>query len=140
IARREMLWRYARGVGVMSVICFFVFVLYPVASPRPHAESRDAMFGAIVGLDGPLNAFPSLHAGFLVYTLGVPWLLFRNRARFAAIALALIWAAGVMYATIATRQHYALDLVAGATIGLLAYRLAWRSVPTASNTICRHNA
>jgi membrane-associated phospholipid phosphatase len=140
IARREMLWGYARGVGVMSVICFFVFALYPVASPRPHAEFRDGMFGAIIDLDGPLSAFPSLHAGFLVYTLGVAWLLFRSQARFVGIALVLTWAAAVMYATIATRQHYALDLVAGGAVGLLAHRLAWRSVPTASNTICRNNA
>jgi membrane-associated phospholipid phosphatase len=138
ITRREMLWRYAKGVGLLSLISFAIFAAYPVASPRPQVQSNDGMLGVILALDGRLNAFPSLHAGFLVFTLGVAWTLFARRG-FVITALVLTWAAGVMYATIATRQHYALDLAAGGAIGWLAHWLTWRS-PAASTMIRRSNA
>ena len=105
IARREMLWRYVRGVGLLSLISFAIFATCPVASPRSPGQSSEGMFGFILALDGPLNAFPSLHAGFLVFTLGVAARVFRRQAGWAVNAFVLTWATGVMYATIATRQQ-----------------------------------
>jgi membrane-associated phospholipid phosphatase len=81
------------------------------------------------------NACPSLHAAFCVFaaaalhaqllSLGaVRWLLAAN----------LFWGLGILYSTIATRQHVALDVIAGAALGAVAgtaYLAALRRRPRA---------
>jgi membrane-associated phospholipid phosphatase len=140
ITRRETLWRYAAGVLVLSTISFAGFLFFPVASPRIGLEVPNGMMTVITKLDGPLNAFPSLHAGFIVFTLGMAWTIFRGRVSLVLIVSVAAWALAVMYATIATRQHYALDLLAGAAVGSLALLLAWRSPRIAVSTMRRSNA
>ena len=59
---RAQLRRYAVGFMLLSTLSFLVFALYPVASPRPADLKDDATLIFITQVDGPLNAFPSLHA------------------------------------------------------------------------------
>ena len=81
----------------------------------------------ILGYDGTWNAFPSLHAGFLVYMARLAWRLFGGAAPGTVGLVTAAWGAAILYATIATRQHYAVDLAAGAAIGAAADWLAWSS-------------
>lgn len=124
IDTREGLLRYASGVAVMTVVSFGVFWLLPVASPRPNQTIVAGAMGFIAAADGRFNAFPSLHAAFLAYLALLAHRLW-PRASWAATAGGVVWAGAILYATIATRQHYALDLVAGAAVGVLADWLAW---------------
>ena len=195
INTREGLRRYAAGFGGLAGICFLIFTLFPVAAPRPENLEANQLLIFITSLDGPLNAFPSLHAGCLVYTLAllrrmfggsnlhseVPmvahasrvrdwasrpilraptnfiflkifvrrrfWRDAKNRTRDAcapqghhpvaistselrlnplAVAALLVWAGLILFATLATKQHYAVDLLAGGLIGWFADWLAWR--------------
>src|SRR5262245_30668558 len=72
IVSREVLRRYVIGFALLSAVSFVIFVLFPVASPRPANLNDGGMFLIfITRVDGPLNAFPSLHAGTLVYTLAL---------------------------------------------------------------------
>ena len=125
ITSREALRRYAIGLLVLSSVSFLCFLLLPVASPRPAAPGDEGLHRLILRWDGSYNAFPSLHAGFLVYTFAVAWRMFRGGNRPWAWALGTIWGLLVLYSTIATRQHYFLDLPAGAGVGAAA-ALAWR--------------
>jgi membrane-associated phospholipid phosphatase len=86
----------------------------------------------IVRLDGTYNAFPSLHAGFLVYTLALGFRLLGRRLHPLVVAGIGIWTALILYATLATKQHYVLDLLAGGMIGFVAHGLAWRLRPQTS--------
>lgn len=125
IVTREELWRYVIGFTLLSAVSFVSFALFPVASPRPvNLETNDFLI-FITKVDGPLNAFPSLHAGCLIYNLALVRHLFRRRlSTLVAIAL-LIWAGLILFATLATKQHYALDLLAGGLLGWVADQVAW---------------
>ena len=124
---RTELRRYAVGVALLSGLSFLIFGLFPVASPRPANLQEDATLIFITRVDGPLNAFPSLHAGFLVYTLLLAHRLFGWRSNPGLFAILMIWSILILFATLATKQHYALDLLAGGLIGWAADRFAWRN-------------
>jgi membrane-associated phospholipid phosphatase len=127
IDTREGLCRYIRGLGFMCGVSFAVFLFFPVASPRPPDSATHASMQWLLRYDGAFNAFPSLHAAFLVYLAALGWRVFgRDLSRTAAVA-AVLWAGLILYATIATRQHYAVDLLAGGIVGGVADWLAWRT-------------
>jgi membrane-associated phospholipid phosphatase len=142
IDEREILRRYVVGLALMAATSFAVFAFFPVASPRMEGvEARGAM-GLVLAYDGTLNAFPSLHAAFLVYLARLGWRMFRDSAPGWVWLAASAWGVGILYATIATRQHYALDLLAGGLLGAAADYLAWRRTGEASaaTTILRQSA
>lgn len=124
----DALRRYAAGFLYLVLPSFLIFLVFPVAAPRPDAPVTDAAMRIIRGYDGPLNCFPSLHAGFLVFHLALAWRMCGRRAPLPVVIAALAWGAAVLVSTLATRQHYTLDLVAGAALGALADRLAWRTL------------
>lgn len=126
ITTREQLRRYAVAVGLLSGAAFVVFLLCPVASPRPPGLAWDGAMAWIVRLDGPYNAFPSLHAGYLVLIGGLGRQLWPGRIPPPVVAGFGGWAAAILYSTLATGQHYAWDLAAGAALGWVAHRVAWR--------------
>jgi membrane-associated phospholipid phosphatase len=127
VGRRDLL-RYGKGFLLLAGASFLVFLLWPVAAPRPADWAGHAVELLWVRWDGPFNAFPSLHAGTLVYTLALLARLFRGRRGFSWVFTALVvWAGLVLWATLALKQHYAVDLLAGAVLGWVADRWAWRS-------------
>ncbi len=132
LVTREEIRRYVTSFALLSGLSFLVFFLFPVASPRPDLGPDSSAMLLIAGYDGALNAFPSLHAGFLVLMAMLAWRLAGPRKPWPAVAVGLIWGGAILYATIATRQHYAIDLVAGAALGALAGWLAWRTAPAAA--------
>ena len=123
---REQLHRYVLGFALLSSISFLVFIAFPVASPRPLQVREHAFLWFLTQVDGPLNAFPSLHAGTLVYTLSVARRMFERQCPPLVWLLLGVWSLLILFATLATKQHYAVDLAAGAVLGLLADQVAWR--------------
>ena len=69
------------------------------------------------------NAFPSLHVAFAVFSAMVLARQLRSvRAPAWVRALNLLWALGIVYSTLATRQHVLLDVLGGT---LLAFAVGW---------------
>jgi membrane-associated phospholipid phosphatase len=129
IAIRGDLRRYVLGFTLLAIVSFLIFAVYPVASPRPVVPPGSPFLLFITTVDGPLNAFPSLHAGTLVYALHWMNRLF-GAALHPLVATGLsVWALLILFATLATKQHYAIDLVAGGVLGWFAGQVAsrWRS-------------
>ncbi|HWF20039.1 MAG TPA: phosphatase PAP2 family protein [Verrucomicrobiae bacterium] len=125
IVSRMELRRYAIGFALLSALSFLIFAVFPVASPRPINQEENATLIFITHVDGPLNAFPSLHAASLVYTIALARRLFGRQLKLSVMAGLLVWASLILFATLATKQHYAVDLVAGGLIGWLADWFAW---------------
>jgi len=110
---------YLAQVTLLSLLGFAVFLLWPTAVPTPDIDWNEHPSVAFLkSVDAAGNACPSLHAAFAVLTafwlarllrhLGAgPWLH----------ALSLLWCLGILYSTLATKQHLALDLYAGAALG-----------------------
>lgn len=128
IPTRAGLAHYSRGLAVMCTIAFVCFLLFPVAGPRPASVPEHAMYQWLVGVDRPLNSMPSLHAALVVYsTLCLAqhgWAGLRGISRRIVAASAIGWAGAILFATLATKQHWFLDLPAGALIAVVADRLA----------------
>jgi membrane-associated phospholipid phosphatase len=124
INTRELLRRHVTAVVLMTMLSFAVFLFFPVASPR--VPDGSAAMRLIHTYDGGLNAFPSLHAAFAVVLTRLAWRVFGDRLHWTARLATVVWAGAVLYSTLATRQHYAADVIAGAALGAFADGLAWR--------------
>ena len=132
--RRADLIRYIHGFLWLIGISFIVFLFFPVEAARPDGASADGMYAFLIRYEGKLNAFPSLHAGLMMYTALFGYSVLRGVLSpswgRAAILGAVIWGAGILYATIATKQHYAIDLPAGMFLAWLCHHWAWREKRT----------
>lgn len=129
-ATRAELARYTVGLALLCVPCFLIFLAVPVLGPRPTAAAGPDLYTLIVLVDRPSNSLPSLHAGLTLYSL-----LFTHRilgrtlsgsGRPAMATVGGTWGALILYSTLATKQHWAVDLPAGMLIAWAAHRLAWR--------------
>jgi len=126
---REQLREYATGFIVLSIAGFICFFFMPVRGPRPDSAITNPMFRFLTWYDRPLNCFPSLHVGLAVYTLLVATRLFDEvlprSLRDPALLLGWAWTALIAYAALATKQHYAIDLPAGALLACLCHWSTW---------------
>ena len=128
IESRDGLRRYVFGLILIVAVSFLIFFLWPSASPRGSLTAQSGSMSLILGYDGKYNAFPSLHAAFLVYMAALAFRMFDKLRTFGFVLFCIIWGLGILYSTIATRQHYAIDLVAGGVLGALADWWAWRGI------------
>jgi membrane-associated phospholipid phosphatase len=119
--RRELA-DYYRAMVALSLSGLAVFLLWPTASPRPHIDwMQHPPFGPIIAADDVGNALPSLHAAFAVFTaIWLDRLLRRVGAPLWLRIANVCWGIGILYSTIATRQHVAVDIAAGSALGWLA--------------------
>ena len=106
------------GISFLVGAGFFWFLPMKVAQLQTDSWLYHAL---IASVDGPRNAFPSLHAAMA--TAGLLWVRALVPARVTRM-LALWWLA-LLYSALAVGQHRLIDLVAG--IGLVAIVVRIRS-------------
>ena len=115
-AFRAALWAYLS----LSLLALPFFVLYNVAGPRPPAPT-DASLGAamirwLYTTDPIGNTFPSLHVANATLSALLCW---RMDRRVGAFVTAL--AVGVAASVLTLKQHYLVDIPAGAILGWIGY-------------------
>jgi membrane-associated phospholipid phosphatase len=127
ICDADLIARTVRAYLFIWITAYAVFIAYPTIAPRPAGEIVPGTgFGAwglqiLYDADPPLNCFPSLHvAHSFVGALAV----FRMHRRLGLVAI--LCAAIVGLSTLFTKQHYVLDVLAGAALALLAAALFLR--------------
>jgi len=127
---RKDLRRYTGGILFFFVCGFLCFVLLPVAGPRPATADGYWLYNQLIFVDRAYNSFPSLHAACAVYAV-----LYATYAsvdssrpglRKVLLSFAWLWVGLILYSTIATRQHFAIDLLPGIFLGWLAQCLFLR--------------
>ena len=139
--RRDELLRYSRGLTLLCSVSFAFFLLLPVAGPRPELVPANELYRTLIEVDATTNAFPSLHAGLTLYSLLFAHQVLRDalspgeRGAFAGLAVA--WCGLILFGTVATRQHWALDLPPGMLLGWLAHRWAWRGAEAPPRSAAR---
>ncbi len=134
---RQHLWRYAKSFLLLCGSSFLIWVVFPIAAPRPSLTPHDGMWGVLLSYDGLINTLPSLHVGLA--TLAV---LFGQASLPADMVIVkrlflgalIIWTLLISYATLATKQHYAVDLPAGALLAWICHHYVWRNRPKAFQT------
>lgn len=121
VLARRMFLMYAS----VWAIAYIFFLLYPTAAPRPvHVSGSGFVIWSLQLLysaDPPYNCFPSLHVAHSVASA-----LMCRRVNRRVGAFALVCAGIVALSTLFTKQHYILDVIAGAFLGGVAYVLFLR--------------
>jgi hypothetical protein len=112
---------WALGAISLSICGLLLFYLYPTAVPPPGVTwSDDSLFAFLKNTDAAGNACPSLHVAFAVFTAFVfVRLLPPLGAGRTARALNWLWCGGIVWSTLATRQHVFIDAAAGALLGAI---------------------
>jgi len=132
IADRRELASYAGAALALSLAGLAVFLVWPTAVPvTGQTWAPDSAFAFLKNTDATGNACPSLHVAFAVFTaLEFARLLRGLGAGRATRIVNWLWCAGILYSTLATRQHVALDVVAGALLGVVAGVMHRRQLKT----------
>jgi hypothetical protein len=131
--RRDPEFHRLRQAAVLATLgAQPVFLFFPVAPPRTldhfvdtiaDVSGLDLDSGLIAKLYDPIAAMPSIHVAYAVVTAAG---IAETSGSTVARALAPAYPPVVALVVFATANHYVLDAIAGATLGLVALRLARR--------------
>lgn len=120
--RREEYGRNLLALMLTYVTCFLVFIMFPVEGPRyawgpppsvPDGPVRSLTLAILEHASSRGTAFPSSHAAVAV-AQGVVALRFQRSVGVVVLATSVLLMIGAVYGGF----HYAVDIVAGAVIGL----------------------
>ncbi len=129
---RRQLLGFAGGAFTLAALGLASFVLWPTAVAAPDIDwARHAGFAFLKQADATGNACPSLHAAFAAFcALWLARLLPGLGAGRGVQTLNLLWAALIVYSTLGTKQHVALDALAGVTLGAWVASLNFAALPS----------
>jgi membrane-associated phospholipid phosphatase len=120
----RFVWAFLLTLGV----AYAVYLVFPVYLERPILEidSPATYMLSLEYMDHSYNHFPSLHVAlvWLAYLAG------RSGMRYPRMYVAL--AAGMSVAPVFIKQHYAVDLAAGAVLAWVSWHIAGRLTPSSS--------
>ncbi len=110
---------YGLATSAISVIGLGIFMAWPTAVPPAAIDwSLHPSIEFLKGVDLAANACPSLHVAFAVLTgICLHRLLRDMHSRRWLLGLNWAWCIGILYSTLATRQHVVLDVLAGTMLG-----------------------
>ena len=118
IDRRELV-SYGLAAVAISLVGLAIFYFWPTTVPPSDVDwSQHPSVAWLKSVDAAGNACPSLHVAFAVFT--AIWLGRLGRQMGAGRLVRTVnwlWCLGILYSTIATRQHVAFDVLAGAALG-----------------------
>ena len=120
---RAELYRTFLAFGLNALICFPIFIIFPVEYPRVHTLPGTAaarLLAFVQAVDRPVNCFPSHHISTSFTTF---FAVFRQDRRWGG----LFGAAAVLVAvsTVFVKQHYVVDIPAGIGVACLTYYLSF---------------
>ncbi|RME75751.1 MAG: phosphatase PAP2 family protein [Planctomycetota bacterium] len=121
----RLLGRAVAAFVFVQLVAYAIFLVYPVRMHRPTDFAITDVFTWGVAftyfVDPPYNCFPSLHLGNAVLTALIAWRLDRKVGGWFLLGAALI-----ALSTVFVRQHYVLDVLGGAALAWIGYRLWFR--------------
>lgn len=128
LATRRALYGYGLAMAGMCLTGLIAFYFWPTAVPAANIDwAQYPGVDFLKAMDASGNACPSLHVATAIFS-GI-WLHHLLR-RFGAPLWILIfnsaWCIGIVYSTLATRQHVAVDVLAGLALGVLGAYLSLR--------------
>lgn len=121
IGNFRALLHYGVWMSVLCVFCLALFWIFPTQTPDFGMDWRlYPGMATIKGLDAAGNACPSLHVASAVYTAF--WLdrvFLEIHAPRVLRAINPLHCLAISWSTMASLQHVALDVLAGAAVGLV---------------------
>ncbi len=119
---------YGWRIAAVCVTGLLIFLFWPTAVPPADIDwARYPGVAFLKGVDAAGNACPSLHVATAMFSaVWLHYLLRQFGARAWLLMLNGVWCVAIVWSTMATRQHVALDVYAGIALGGLG---AWLSLP-----------
>ena len=103
--------------------CYLFFIFFPVRATRPDLSNATGFCVEVTKfyyfIDKPYNLFPSLHVAYPMLGTLLTW----RHHHIARIILALATVVTAV-SVVLVKQHYIMDVIAGAVIATLSYKLA----------------
>ncbi|HPR65343.1 MAG TPA: phosphatase PAP2 family protein [Thermoanaerobaculia bacterium] len=110
------------------IVAFICFLIYPTAAPRPEQVAGSGFIPwalrLLYSMDPPYNCFPSIHVAHSFVSVFTCYRIHRGVGLSGAVVGLLI---GV--STLYTKQHYAVDVLAGILLAYLAHLIFLRPYP-----------
>jgi hypothetical protein len=121
MVNNRYLWRMIQGVSFIALVSSLSFFFFPTIVPRPPYGNVHFLYVLLRKHVTPLCACPSLHASLVTFfTLwGIHVLREEGKGRWRGWLWA--WWFVVLLATLLTKQHVVPDLLAGGSLGGVAY-------------------
>lgn len=128
LSTKRELYAYGASIAATCIAALLIFYFWPTSVPASGIDwSKYPDVDFLKNMDASGNACPSLHVVTAVFSgvwlhrllrgFGSPlWLLTLNWA----------WCIAIVYSTLATRQHVAVDVLAGLALGILASWLSFK--------------
>jgi membrane-associated phospholipid phosphatase len=125
--RRE-LYGYAMAMAGTCLAGLMIFYFWPTAVPVANIDwAVYPQMDFLKGVDAAGNACPSLHVATAVFSgVWLHYLLGRCSAPLWLRIFNWIWCIGIVYSSMATRQHVAVDVLGGLVLGVSASCLSLR--------------
>ena len=119
--KRELIF-FAWGATGLMIVGFVIFFFWPTCAPRAEIDwARYSEFSFLKSIDASGNACPSLHVAFAVFFAVWNHRILRElRSGGLILFLNAFWCFGIVYSTVATKQHVVLDALAGTALGAVA--------------------
>jgi membrane-associated phospholipid phosphatase len=128
LATRRELYGYGLAMAGTCIAGLIIFYFWPTAAPAANidwAKYPDLNF--LKNMDASGNACPSLHVATAIFSgIWLHHLLRRFGTPLWMLTFNWTWCIGIIYSTLATRQHVAVDVLAGLILGVLGAYLSLR--------------
>jgi membrane-associated phospholipid phosphatase len=128
LATRSELYGYGLAMAGTCLAGLIIFYFWPTAVPV--ADIDWALYPGVdflKNMDASGNACPSLHVATAIFSgVWLHHLLRRFEAPKWVLLINWLWCIGIIYSTLATRQHVAVDVAGGLVLGGLASYLSLR--------------
>lgn len=138
LASRRELYVYSLAMGGTCLTGLVIFYFWPTTVPAADIDwSLYPGVDFLKNMDAAGNACPSLHVATAVFSgFWLHHLLRRFGAPPWACLVNTLWCLGIVYSTLATRQHVAVDMWAGLLLGTVT---AWLSLRHVVRTRAHHH-
>jgi membrane-associated phospholipid phosphatase len=121
---RQFYWMLASFASI-SILASLIHAILPSKIERVEQVSAGGVSGWGLALFQktckPYGNFPSMHVGLSVPVVAANFLVGGPLAG----SIALVWALLIALSTLFTKQHYILDVLAGAAVGSVVFALAF---------------
>ena len=118
LTRREVI-EYGGWIGSLCLVALAIFYFWPSAVPPANIDwAKYPGVGFLKGVDAAGNACPSLHVATAVFSaFWLHWRLSSVGLGSGSRLFSACWCVAIVYSTMATKQHVAVDVVTGVALG-----------------------
>jgi membrane-associated phospholipid phosphatase len=125
VRQEEQIRRTVLAYLTCWIAAYVCFLAYPTIASRPATVTGSGfvLWGLrfLYNADTPYNCFPSLHVAHSFVSALTVWRLHRPLGMVSIVSAALVG-----LSTLFTKQHYILDVLAGALLAFIAYAIFLR--------------